>query len=161
MFRRSPKTAIATMVNSIAGQPRHVACGDGITVLSPHLVGDRLYSLEGYVERFPNLHSMVLYEGGFEAWMLCDPRPRRNRDAVLSVLTAGLWRSRDCTQTACVVLSRCGIAVPRRVTTPKQLAKWLRNNTSGEWHDLKAPSGKAPNHPATQDAPADHGGAPA
>lgn len=48
-------------------------------------------------------------------------------DGVLSRMTRGRWRSGDCVQTTVNQLRSGGVMVPRHITTPAKLGRWLED----------------------------------
>lgn len=64
--------------------------------------------------------------------------------AVLRWITRGLTPARDCVSLTCHALRDAGIAVPRRICSPRQLHRWLE--TQGFAHDTFDSQGT--DHPA-------------
>lgn len=105
----------------------HVSIGSGDVVLDPSMRGDLFWPTLGFLETYPTLGEIYVVRCPFTP-QVKHHRPLMGRSwlrALLCTLSRGRIQSRDCVQVVCNHLRVAGLDVPKRITTPRQLRRWL------------------------------------
>lgn len=113
----------------------HVAVSDGEAVISPTFEGVRYYSHLNFFQHFPTIDSTIAVRvdrvadlGRYDDSKLSITR------SLLKHLTAGLAPADDCVTIASSILRYGGVNVPRYITSPIALRRYLIKHNQKEQH---------------------------
>ncbi len=136
VLRRKPKLFrqwwCAWWVHRLSGSPLvHVAVSYRGAVLDPGLNGVRFIPEIIFAENHPFLTDIVTVPvgPGIDLDAFASTRRVPAWPTFIRWLTRGLTPApRDCVSIVAAVLRSGGVAVPRRITTPAQLFRWLKDH---------------------------------
>lgn len=106
----------------------HCAAGMGGRVIDPHIQGDSSWKISPYILKYPRLtHFYVITSDRSSDFAYhAERRPKPIWPTILRWLTGGRYLTTDCVCTVVRTLRGAGIDCPRRIYSPKQLDRWLK-----------------------------------
>ena len=108
----------------------HCAIGVDGAVLDPGMTCDRYWPESAFVDRYPTLAAIVILEVNPLPDLDERPQqgPRRPWRTIIRWLSRGATPANDCVTVVVYHLARAGVVVPRYVTTPRALYRFLQGD---------------------------------